>query len=168
MKETRKVWESLPSEKHQQLEKKRKKMFGENNPKRKRQQAATTARAADSGRQRGFQGVPDDRQAHSRFSGLQQVSGVPDDRQAHSGFSGFRVCSGFQVFQTRASTQRVFRFSAEFQICSRFILESANRDRDLDALDKEASRGAIMPEKSGSTESEWWEEKTGQAEGCHG
>jgi hypothetical protein len=66
--------------------------------------------------------------------------------QAHSGFSGFQQSSGF----------------------ADFILESANRDSDLDTLDKEASRGAIMPEKSGSTESEWWEEKTGQAEGCHG
>jgi hypothetical protein len=117
MKETRKVWESLPSEKHQQLEKKEKKCSGKitrsgSSSKQQQQQKGNRQQAAA-----GFQGVPDDRQAHSRFSGLQQVSGVPDDRQAHSGFSGFRVCSGFQVFQTRASTQRVFRFSAEFRIC---------------------------------------------------
>jgi hypothetical protein len=146
MKETRKVWESLPSEKHQQLEKKEKKCSGKitrsgSSSKQQQQQKGNRQQAAA-----GFQGVPDDRQAHSRFSGLQQVSGVPDDRQAHSGFSGFQQSSGF----------------------ADFILESANRDSDLDTLDKEASRGALMPEKSGSTESEWWEEKTGQAEGCHG
>lgn len=82
--------------------------------------------------------------------------------------AGFRVCSGFQVFQTRQAHSGFSGFQQSSGFAADFILESANRDSDLDTLDKEASRGAIMPEKSGSTESEWWEEKTGQAEGCHG
>jgi len=118
MKETRKVWESLPSEKHRRVKKKKRKNVREKKekPKQKRQQkAAATVKTADSRCTAGVFRVFQTTGKHTaEFQVCSRVfRGVPDDRQ---------TCS------------RVFRFSAGFR-WQIYFRSGGSSGGDLNTLD---------------------------------